>query len=56
MVAFRLRADSWHAEAKVSQDKPRSERDRLLGALEADGAYANPSLAAAMRRLGSRSA
>lgn len=49
VVAFRLRADAWHAEAKLSQDKPASERARVLAGLEASGPYANPSLAAAMR-------
>jgi transcriptional regulator len=49
VVAFRLRAESWHAEAKLSQDKPEHEQARLMAALERDRAYANPSLAAAMR-------
>jgi transcriptional regulator len=52
VVAFRLRAESWHAEAKLSQDKPDDERARVLAGLENDGAYANPALAAAMRRFG----
>jgi transcriptional regulator len=52
VIAFRLAADSWYAEAKLSQDKPREERRRVLGGLEADPAYANPALATAMRRLG----
>lgn len=52
VVAFRLRADSWHAEAKLSQDKPAGERARVLAGLDAPGAYANPQLAAAMRRHG----
>jgi transcriptional regulator len=50
VVAFRLRADSWHAEAKLSQDKPEDERARVLAGLEGRGPYANGSLAAAMRR------
>jgi transcriptional regulator len=50
VVAFRLRAESWHAEAKLSQDKPRDEQARVLAALEGDGPYANAPLAAAMRR------
>lgn len=50
VVAFRLRADSWHAEAKLSQDKPDDERTRVLAGLDGQGAYANPALAAAMRR------
>jgi len=49
VVAFRLRADSWHAEAKLSQDKPADEQARVLAGLEGSGAYANPELAAAMR-------
>jgi transcriptional regulator len=49
VVAFRLGADSWHAEAKLSQDKPDEERARLLAGLESPGAYTNPALAAAMR-------
>jgi transcriptional regulator len=52
VVAFRLRADSWHAEAKLSQDKPDDERARVLSGFERPGAYGNPGLAAAMRRLG----
>jgi transcriptional regulator len=52
VVAFRLRAQSWHAEAKLSQDKPADERARVLAGLEAPGAYANAPLAAAMRELG----
>ena len=53
VVAFRLRADSWHAEAKLSQDKPAAERTRVLAGLEAPGPYANAPLAEAMRRHGS---
>jgi transcriptional regulator len=50
VVAFRLRADSWHAEAKLSQDKPAAERARVLAGLERPGAYRNGALADAMRR------
>jgi transcriptional regulator len=49
VIAFRLRADSWHLEAKLSQDKPDNEQARVLAGLERDPAYANPALAAAMR-------
>lgn len=49
VVAFRLRADDWHAEAKLSQDKPAGERARVLAGLERPGPYRNPDLAAAMR-------
>ncbi len=52
VVAFRLAAESWHAEAKLSQDKPGDERARVLAHLEAPGPYAHPRLAAEMRRLG----
>lgn len=52
VVAFRLRADAWHAEAKLSQDKPASERSRVLAGLDAPGPYANAPLALAMRRHG----
>jgi transcriptional regulator len=52
VVGFRLRADAWHAEAKLSQDKPAGERARVLAGLEGPGPYANEPLAAAMRRLG----
>jgi transcriptional regulator len=51
VVAFRL-AGSWHAEAKLSQDKPAEEQARVLAGLEAPGPYANAPLARAMRRLG----
>jgi transcriptional regulator len=50
VVAFRVRADSWHAEAKLSQDKSPDERARVLAGLEGSGPYANGPLAAAMRR------
>ncbi len=50
VIAFRLSADSWHAEAKLSQDKPAHERARVLAGLERDPGYGNPPLAAAMRR------
>jgi transcriptional regulator len=50
VVAFRLRAESWHAEAKLSQDKPSHERARVLAGFERPGPYANPALASAMRR------
>jgi transcriptional regulator len=50
VVAFRLAADSWYAEAKLSQDKPEGEWSRVLSGLEDAGPYANPAVAAAMRR------
>jgi transcriptional regulator len=49
VVAFRLQAESWHVEAKLSQDKPEDEQARVLAGLEREGAYVNPALAAAMR-------
>jgi transcriptional regulator len=52
VVAFRLRPESWYAEAKLSQDKPEEERARVLAGFETDRAYANPALAAAMRQFG----
>jgi transcriptional regulator len=52
VVAFRLEPDAWHAEAKLSQDKPAEERARVLAGFDGPGPYANPPLAAAMRRLG----
>jgi len=52
VVASRLRADSWHADAKLSQDKPADERARVLAGLLAPGPYANAELAAAMRQAG----
>jgi transcriptional regulator len=50
VVAFRLEAQSWHAEAKLSQDKPEHEQARVLAALDGPGPYANAQLGAAMRR------
>lgn len=52
VVAFRLRPDDWHDEAKLSQDKPAGERARVLAGLERPGPYRNPALAAAMRAAG----
>jgi transcriptional regulator len=49
VVAFRLDPDSWHAEAKLSQDKPADEQARVLAGLERPGVYGNPALATAMR-------
>jgi transcriptional regulator len=56
VVAFRLRPERWHLEAKLSRDKPEDERARVIAGLETPGPYANAALAAAMRSaLGARS-
>jgi transcriptional regulator len=55
VVAFRLRAESWYAEAKLSQDKPADERERVLAGLSSPGPYANAGVADAMRRFGADS-
>jgi transcriptional regulator len=52
VLAFRMRPDSWHAEAKLSQDKPDEEQARVLAGLERPGPYANSGLGAAMRQSG----
>jgi transcriptional regulator len=52
VIAFRLVARDWHLEAKLSQDKPPGERERLVDALESPGPYANADLARAMRSAG----
>jgi transcriptional regulator len=52
VIAFRAVADDWHAEAKLSQDKPDDERARVLAGLRQPGPYAHAELAAAMRRYG----
>jgi transcriptional regulator len=52
VIAFRLEAQWWHAEAKLSQDKPQTERARVLAGLEGKGRYVNKPLAAEMRRVG----
>jgi transcriptional regulator len=49
--AFRLVAADWHAERKLSQDKPAEERARVLAGLETPGPYCNAPLASAMRRI-----
>jgi transcriptional regulator len=51
VIAFRVPADSWYAEAKLSQDKPGEERARVLAGLETPGPYHHPALAHAMRTL-----
>ena len=49
VFSFRVAAEAWHAELKLSQDKPPPEQARVLAGLEHPGPYANPQLAAAMR-------
>jgi transcriptional regulator len=49
VIAFRLPAASWHAEAKLSQDKPEDEQARVLAGLERPGPYTNAGVAMAMR-------
>jgi transcriptional regulator len=49
VIAFRLVAQHWHLEMKLSQDKPAEERERLIGALGSPGPYGNDRLAQAMR-------
>jgi transcriptional regulator len=51
VVAFRLRAADWHAELKLSQDKPHDERLRVIAGLETPGPYLDATLADAMRNL-----
>ena len=50
VVAFRLRAEDWRMEAKLSQDKPADERERVIAGLETPGPYVNHPVAAQMRR------
>ena len=45
VVAFRLVADDWHAELKLSRDKPADEQARVLAGLSTPGPYANEPLA-----------
>jgi transcriptional regulator len=52
VIAFRLCASEWHAELKLSQDKPAEEQERVLAGLETSGPYADPQLAAAMKAVG----
>jgi transcriptional regulator len=50
-VPFRLRSVTVRAKAKLSQDKPREVRDRVIAALGEPGPYANPELASEMLRI-----
>lgn len=48
-VGFRIPVTRIQGKAKLSQDKPESTVRGVLAALESDGAYRSPDLAAAMR-------
>ncbi len=49
VVGFRLAAERWHLEEKLSQDKPDELRADVGAGLAAEGPYRNDALAAAMR-------
>ena len=49
-VGIRLRVTRFDARLKLSQDKPDHVMASILGALESDGPYNHPGLAAEMRR------
>lgn len=49
-VGFRLTPTRVIAKRKLSQNKPVETIETVIGALEAEGPYSNPSLAAEMRR------
>ncbi|MDQ7992468.1 MAG: FMN-binding negative transcriptional regulator [Propionicimonas sp.] len=49
-VGFRLRVDRFVAKRKLSQNKPAETVQRVLAGLEGDGPFANPVLAADIRR------
>ena len=51
VVGFRLVAERWHLEEKLSQDKPEELQADVVAGLEADRPYRNDAVAAAMRRL-----
>jgi predicted FMN-binding regulatory protein PaiB len=53
-VAFRMRAESIEAKAKLSQAMPRPVRERIIDQLEAPGPHSHPELGALMRRLSMR--
>lgn len=50
-LAFRLRATSVEAKAKLSQDKPAAVGAAVIDRLAGDGPYAHPALAEDMRRV-----
>jgi len=49
-VGFRLTVTAFTAKNKMSQNQPSDTVRRILDALDADGPYASPALAAEMRR------
>lgn len=53
-VGLRIRVTRFDARAKLSQNKSPEVRAQIIGALESDGPYADPALAAEMRRVGGR--
>ena len=50
-VGIRLRVIRFEARLKLSQDKPDNVMNSVLAALESDGPYNSPTLAAEMRRV-----
>jgi len=50
-VGFRFRVDRFDARLKLSQNKAPEVIERIIVALESDGPYSSPSLAAEMRRV-----
>jgi transcriptional regulator len=50
-VGLRIRVTRFDARAKLSQNKAPEVREAIMAALEGDGPYASPDLAAEMRRV-----
>jgi transcriptional regulator len=50
-VGLRIRVTRFDARAKLSQNKPPEVREAIMTALESDGPYSDPALAAEMRRV-----
>lgn len=50
-VGLRIRVTRFDARAKLSQNKPPEVRESIIAALSGDGPYADPALAAEMRRV-----
>jgi len=49
-VGLRIRVTRFDARAKLSQNKPDAVRATIIGALDGDGPYNDPALAAEMKR------